>query len=402
MKVRTNTCFDKDPRVEMVSLVGSGGNGQCFLLKIEDQYRILKKFFPYSIDSMNNEIFALEKHKNPFMPILYDKSTNHPTEKNSWILTDYIPGPNLFEIMHSGYEGYRLKRLVMLKILKGITLQLTMMNKSNLKHRDLKPENILIDAHLIPHIIDHGNSSTENNNSERKSSGTIPYTAPEVLKNNNSSKSDIYSLGGIIFYMLTEHFPYDDAYKTLDGLKKYVKNVNEIPNIVEKYYESSIDINDNKDIRQFIDQQIEATILERKVDNRFIHDKEFLEADPFSAKLVKLIDMCWEYNPETRISHEDIMTFLDETAQEFLDNQEIIEYKQYSADISEVARDTEYGTIENIEAAFDNGLYHANETLKSLLSYNFEVSDDEEQFCSSFQSISPHYNYFAEIENQEY
>lgn len=205
MKVRTNTCFDKDPRVEMVSLVGSGGNGQCFLLKIEDQYRILKKFFPYSIDSMNNEIFALEKHKNPFMPILYDKSTNHPTEKNSWILTDYIPGPNLFEIMHSGYEGYRLKRLVMLKILKGITLQLTMMNKSNLKHRDLKPENILIDAHLIPHIIDHGNSSTENNNSERKSSGTIPYTAPEVLKNNNSSKSDIYSLGGIIFRRLLSH-----------------------------------------------------------------------------------------------------------------------------------------------------------------------------------------------------
>ena len=41
----TQTCYDHDPRVQAIYQAGRGGNGTCWILKIDDHYRVLKRLF---------------------------------------------------------------------------------------------------------------------------------------------------------------------------------------------------------------------------------------------------------------------------------------------------------------------------------------------------------------------
>ena len=94
------------------------------------------------------------------------------------------------------------------------------MNKKKIIHRDIKPSNILINIDKLNKVTiklsDYG-SSIKIDTYETKSINGTPITmAPEVLKGENNlicSKSDIWSLGIIIYYMLFKEYPYNGKEK---------------------------------------------------------------------------------------------------------------------------------------------------------------------------------------------
>ncbi len=104
--------------------------------------------------------------------------------------------------------------------IKNVLIQLNeafkIMKNEKIIHRDLKPSNLLIslnktDKCLIK-LSDYGSSKLLNNNSMSISSfeGTPITMAPEILKGESySEKSDIWSLGIIIQYMLFKEYPYN-------------------------------------------------------------------------------------------------------------------------------------------------------------------------------------------------
>lgn len=114
------------------------------------------------------------------------------------------------------------------KIIKGLRV----FHRLEMLHRDLKPENIMITTHGVVKIIDFGSVkiagvqdiSTPVERLELL--GTKNYTAPEYLLGmEGNNRSDIYSLGVLVYHLLTGHLPYGDKmshdlnWRTLNKIK---------------------------------------------------------------------------------------------------------------------------------------------------------------------------------------
>jgi serine/threonine protein kinase len=107
-------------------------------------------------------------------------------------------------------------------LFKDITSGLAYLHAANYIHRDLKPSNCLLHRegkHLVCLISDFGEVQPEHAvRNSTGSTGTISYCAPEVLRRdalgryeNFTTKSDIFSLGMILYFMCFGRLPYKSA-----------------------------------------------------------------------------------------------------------------------------------------------------------------------------------------------
>ncbi|KAA6381368.1 MAG: putative protein kinase [Streblomastix strix] len=114
-----------------------------------------------------------------------------------------------------------------------ITRALDHLHSHNVMHRDLKPANILVNQDGTIRLGDFGLSREMNEDYYLTIAGTKVYMAPEVhlLKRMNKS-SDMFSLGVIIFQLITGHHPYeaDSEEAMIDKIKK--NKVSELPDWV--------------------------------------------------------------------------------------------------------------------------------------------------------------------------
>ena len=119
-----------------------------------------------------------------------------------------------------------------IKIINKVIKGLRVFHRLEMLHRDLKPENIMITTHGVVKIIDFG--SVKIAGIQEISSpveriellGTKNYTAPEYLLGmEGSNRSDIYSLGVLVYNLLTGELPYGDKmsrnlnWRTLNKIK---------------------------------------------------------------------------------------------------------------------------------------------------------------------------------------
>ncbi|XP_053958288.1 serine/threonine-protein kinase Nek7 isoform X1 [Anastrepha ludens] len=107
----------------------------------------------------------------------------------------------------------------------GIILGLEYLHIRHIIHRDLKPENILLDGENKIKIADFGISTIHSSNKPTHSPiGTYLYMAPEVmLGEKHGFKSDIWSLGCILYEMCNGESPFKNAKNVFD-LKYLIQN----------------------------------------------------------------------------------------------------------------------------------------------------------------------------------
>ena len=78
-------------------------------------------------------------------------------------------------------------------------------------HRDIKPENIMITTENSVRLIDFGLSKASKTKNLTTIAGTPYYMAPEVLTGNYSTKADIWSLGVLLYTLVSGYLPFQGS-----------------------------------------------------------------------------------------------------------------------------------------------------------------------------------------------
>ena len=205
-----------------------------------------------------------------------------------YLASPYCPYGDLFTLVQKNSSNLRnlgIPLKIAKYILKQIIEGLIEVHRLGICHRDIKLDNVLISDDFVVKITDFGcsnNTYGEENNSKILLSckGTETYMAPEVLKNSginnnkqhyNGEKSDVFSLGVLLFCLILNEFPF----------RKAVGNDNKY-----KFIE-------NKNMREFWKK------FERKLD-KFSDLQEFLA-------IQEILNKMFCHNPEERISLEELL-----------------------------------------------------------------------------------------------
>ena len=136
----------------------------------------------------------------------------------------YIKGPTLSDLLQAGPLPPQTAAQLLAKVCRAIDFA----HQSGVLHRDLKPSNILIDEDGEPHVTDFGLAKriTDPHNMTNSGAvvGTPAYMSPEQAAGNRSVGpiSDVYSLGAILYHMLTGQPPFQAA-SPVDAVMKVLE-----------------------------------------------------------------------------------------------------------------------------------------------------------------------------------
>jgi serine/threonine protein kinase/WD40 repeat protein len=128
-----------------------------------------------------------------------------------YLAMELVEGPDLVKVV--GHEPLEARRAA--RYAKAIALAIHHAHEHNILHRDLKPSNVLIDAHDQPRITDFGLAKRLEKESELTLTGQVlgspGYMPPEqacATRGRMSRRSDVYSLGAVLYHLLTSRPPF--------------------------------------------------------------------------------------------------------------------------------------------------------------------------------------------------
>ena len=202
-----------EDRYEIVDTIGEGG--MAFVFRALD--RRLNRYVAVKImrdemaqDEEFRRRFCAESHavamlSNPNIVSVYDVS--HSDERE-FIVMELINGITLKQYMDKkGALDWR----EVVHFTKQITRALSHAHEHGIIHRDIKPQNIMLLRDGTLKVADFGIAALENEVHENNGQtiGSIHYIAPEQARGETPDvRSDIYSLGVVMYEMLTGKLPY--------------------------------------------------------------------------------------------------------------------------------------------------------------------------------------------------
>ena len=198
---------------QKLKLLGKGSFGEVWLV----QHKILGKQFAMKIIEKNplidvdliiNEINILKQLDHPNILKILEF---HLTEDKFYIITDYLPEGELYdEIDKKSIFSEREASYIIYQVLSAIRY----CHKMRVVHRDIKPENIMImgreNGLLHVKLIDFGTAKLFNERYKNKALvGSSYYIAPEVIKGKYDEACDLWSIGVIMYILLTGSPPFN-------------------------------------------------------------------------------------------------------------------------------------------------------------------------------------------------
>ena len=230
---------------------------------------------------------------------------------NYYIISEFVERGSLDTLLYNLKN--KSKRDVLqfeekLNILIGISSGMAYLHSLQppLIHRDLKPQNILISKDMTPQICDFGMSKfIVNSDMTAKTIGTQGYISPEILSGEAtySSKVDVYSFG----IMMHEIFFLEKPYRSLSSKSKQIWNP----------WDSGYSF--GKKVLNGARPEIPFHLEDQpEIENWFslCNKPGFPFHYAATARFFKLVESCWDHNPDNRPSFNEIADNLEEISQE--------------------------------------------------------------------------------------
>ncbi|MCX7884348.1 MAG: Stk1 family PASTA domain-containing Ser/Thr kinase [Caloramator sp.] len=218
-------------RYIILEKIGEGGmalvyKARCQLLNRYVAIKILKPEFTSDeefIKKFKRESLSAASLSHPNIVSIYDVGEE---DGIYYIVMELIQGKTLKEhIKENGKIDYRET----LKIINQVALALEHAHKNGIVHRDIKSHNILITEDKIVKVADFGiarASSSSTITSTDKILGSVHYLSPEQARGGYTDhRTDIYSLGVVMYEMLTGKLPYDAESPISIALKHIQENL---------------------------------------------------------------------------------------------------------------------------------------------------------------------------------
>lgn len=190
-------------KYEIVKMIGKGGYGATYLAKdhsMFDQLRAIKEVPRQFCDDKEDEFLTLLNH--PAIPRLYERF-NHGQFHYS--VMEFVEGESLEHMVKRRAGG--LPENELLKLARQIFDVLIYTHSKKIVHRDLKPDNILVLKNGSIALIDFGIAKEHRTGIGTRHlarAASYCYSSPEQYhagKGFTDFKSDIYSLGAILYFM---------------------------------------------------------------------------------------------------------------------------------------------------------------------------------------------------------
>lgn len=214
---------DGRPRYELQRVIGSGAQGTVYAAvdrrvnRESTSPRVAIKIMSrhnWSSDEANNA-YAI---RHPNVARVIDRGVENGSD---FIVSELVNGPQLDTwVRRNGRVGWKQACQIVASIADGVQAA----HAIQIVHRDLKPSNIVMDLDDRPVVTDFGISCAIGDDRDGSTKGTPFFMSPEQRRRDEfatAPSTDIYALGGVLFWMLTGAYPNGktprECYENLDS-----------------------------------------------------------------------------------------------------------------------------------------------------------------------------------------
>ncbi len=337
---------------QVLHQIGEGGMGKVYLAEDKSLSRkvalkILRGGFakePGRLQRFQNEARAASSLNHPNILTVYETGQENGIP---FIATEYVEGKTLRVQLSSG--KIRIRDAVEIAI--QICSALAPAHEAGIVHRDIKPENIMLRPDGIVKVLDFGVAKmiqTADSNEETKTNitmegeviGTVKYMSPEQVRGQSvDARSDIFSLGIVLFEMLTGALPFEGKTKSdviaailhneISDMANYLPDIpKELEAIIlkmlqkdpqDRYQTERELLKDLKPVKQSLDSSADTDKIHKASSNRLPQISFKFLAVTFAIILVALAGYYQFRNRSANIESIAVLPFINEGKQSELE-----------------------------------------------------------------------------------
>ncbi len=286
-----NPGYEIGHRYRIIRSLGEGGMANVYLahdmvLDRDVSVKLLRldlRDDPSTKRRFHREAMAATQLNDPHIVGIYDVGEDHGLQ---YMVMQYVKGTDLKAYIK---KHYPIPLPQVIDIMEQVLSAVTTAHAHGIIHRDLKPQNILIDENKNVKITDFGIAVAVSQDSLTQTNtlmGSVHYLSPEQARGSIATKqSDIYSLGIILFELLTGKVPFEGETAVSIALKHFRE---EIPSVREQ----------NKEIPQALENVIiKATAKEPA--------ERYSSVNEMAADLKTVLDPQRANEPRLKIQQDD-------------------------------------------------------------------------------------------------